>query len=61
MSKLNKKTLVILSVGLFVSVAAQIIGHFYPELPDTYKGAMVGVGIGIMLVAFMKRGLKRSN
>lgn len=61
MSKLNKKRLIVLSIGLFVITAAQITGHFFPALPDVYKGAMVGLGIGMMLVAFMKRSSARTN
>jgi hypothetical protein len=61
MSKLNKKTLIVLSLGLFIASAAQVVGHMYPAMPDMYRGLMVGVGLGMMLFAFIKRGSAHTN
>lgn len=48
----KRKTLVLLSIGLFVIAASQIISH-YIELNDLIKGSSIGVGIGLLLTAIV--------
>ncbi len=51
MNKINKKTAVLLAIGMFIISAAQIISHKYKTLPDLYSGILAGFGLGLMIVA----------
>ena len=53
----ERKTLVLVSIGLFVIAASQIISH-YIELNDLIKGSSIGVGIGLSLTAIVFGKLK---
>lgn len=46
----KKKSLILLSMGLFLIAFTQIFSH-YVELPDLAKGSFTGIGIGILLIA----------
>ncbi|APU69528.1 hypothetical protein C723_3148 [Christiangramia flava JLT2011] len=52
----NKKIqlLQLSSIGLLLIALSQIIWHFF-EIPDFYNGIFMGIGIGLMLFALMKR------
>lgn len=51
--KKNQRSL-FLVVGLLVSSISQIVSHFI-KMPDFVSGSMMGIGIGIMLLAFIRQ------
>lgn len=58
--KAKKKSLVLLSIGLFVIAVSQILSHFV-GLPDLAKGSFVGIGIGMLLLATILGNLKTAK
>lgn len=54
MNKLNKNFL--LSLGLIIIVISQIVSHFI-KLPDFLNGSFMGIGIGIMILAVIRKKL----
>nr|WP_294858587.1 hypothetical protein [uncultured Fluviicola sp.] len=50
--KTNQASLLVIA-GLLVIAASQIVAH-YMNLPDFVLGAVTGVGIGLMIVSFLK-------
>jgi len=58
MKKASKKaTSIIMTTGIFVIVASQIISH-YVELPDLTKGLFMGIGIGLLLLSLIFRNTR---
>ncbi|WP_034921640.1 hypothetical protein [Gillisia sp. CAL575] len=53
MNKRKIQLLQLISVGLIIIALSQIIWH-YLELSDFYKGASIGIGFGLMLLAILK-------
>ncbi len=47
---INRKSLILMSIGMFVIAVSQIFSHFV-ELPDLTKGLFFGIGIGMLLLA----------
>jgi hypothetical protein len=45
---------IFLSVGLLISSTSQIASHF-TKMPDFVLGSLAGVGIGVMLLAFIRQ------
>lgn len=50
--KNNKKT-ILLSIGLLIGSAAQAAIHL-TSLPDAATGTMTGIGIGLMILSFIR-------
>lgn len=48
----KRKSLILLSSGMFVIAISQILSHFV-ELPDLAKGLFIGIGIGMLLLAII--------
>lgn len=46
----SKKSLMLLSVGIFIIVASLIIPHFV-NISDLSRGLIVGMGLGMLLLA----------
>ena len=49
----NNKTSILLPIGLLISSASQIVSHL-THLPDFVSGSLMGVGIGVMLLALIR-------
>ncbi len=49
----KNKTSVLLPIGLLISSASQIVAHL-THLPDLVSGSLMGVGIGVMLLAIIR-------
>jgi len=45
---------VLLHVGLFIISATQVALHF-TKMPDFISGALVGIGLGVMLLSFKRQ------
>ena len=59
MKKINKrKTLTILSIGLFLIAFSQIVSHFI-ILNDVIKGFLMGIGIGLLITSLIIRNFKK--
>ena len=60
----QRKTLLLLYVGLFAIAASQILSQ-YVQLTDFIKGSATGIGIGLLLTALIfstsKTHIKSSN
>ncbi len=50
----NKIDFTLLSFGLFVNAASLIITQ-YTNISDSLKGGLFGIGIGLMLMSFLKK------
>lgn len=50
--KKNQKSILI-PIGLMISGATHIVSHFI-TMPDFVRGSLIGIGIGIMILAFIK-------
>ena len=48
----KRKSLILLSSGMFVIAISQILSHFV-ELPDLAKGLFIGIGISMLLLAII--------
>ncbi|MDN3665580.1 hypothetical protein ACFFU1_16505 [Algibacter miyuki] len=48
----KKKTLILLSIGMFVIATSQIFSQFM-ELSDFAKGSFMGIGLGLLLTALI--------
>ena len=60
MKKITKrKTLIILSTGLFVIAISQIVGHFV-SLNDFTKGSLLGIGIGLLVTSLTIGNFKKT-
>ncbi|MCV2485249.1 hypothetical protein OD917_09960 [Flavobacterium sp. SH_e] len=44
----NKKTLFLLSIGIFIIAASVILPHFF-KISDFSRGLLVGTGIGFII------------
>jgi len=51
--KKNQRS-IFLFVGLMISSVSQIASHF-TKMPDFISGSLIGIGIGIMLLAFIRQ------
>lgn len=49
----RKINLTLLSIALLFNAAVLILNHFF-ALPDFVMGCLMGIGIGLMLFAFLK-------
>ena len=49
---INRKSLILMSIGIFVIAVSQIFSHFV-KLPDLTKGLFFGIGIGMLLLAII--------
>ena len=50
----KNQTSIFLFVGLLISSISQIASHF-TKMPDFVSGILMGIGIGIMLLAFIRQ------
>jgi len=50
----KNQTSIFLFVGLLTSSISQIASHF-TKMPDFVSGILMGIGIGIMLLAFIRQ------
>ncbi|WP_374951651.1 hypothetical protein [Mucilaginibacter sp.] len=57
---ISKRAGMLLSAGLIVIVFAQVLTR-YVLLPDFVRGAMMGVGIGLQIIALIKLKQDREN
>ncbi|UMB61181.1 hypothetical protein MHL31_03005 [Lutibacter sp. A80] len=58
MKKITKrKTLILLSIGMFVIAASQIFSQYF-VLPDFAKGSFIGIGIGLVLMSLILGNFK---
>jgi hypothetical protein len=51
------KRSIFLFAGLMISTVSQIAGHFI-KMPDFISGSLMGIGIGVMLLAFIRQQRK---
>ncbi|UII29665.1 hypothetical protein LVD17_15300 [Fulvivirga ulvae] len=56
----KRKTRALLPVGIFVIAMAQIVNH-YAVLPDPIHGALMGAGIGLMVLSFIRGKFNTAN
>ena len=49
---INRKSVILMSSGMFIIAVSQIFSHFV-ELPDLTKGLFFGIGIGMLLLAII--------
>ena len=49
---INRKSVILMSSGMFIIAFSQIFSHFV-ELPDLTKGLFFGIGIGMLLLAII--------
>ena len=49
---INRKSVILMSSGIFIIAVSQIFSHFV-ELPDLTKGFFFGIGIGMLLLAII--------
>nr|WP_309755717.1 hypothetical protein [Flavobacterium sp.] len=49
---INRKSVILMSSGMFIIAVSQIFSHFV-ELPDFTKGLFFGIGIGMLLLAII--------
>jgi len=53
MKKITKrKTLLLISIGMFVIATSQIFSQFM-ELTDLMKGSFIGIGIGLLITSMV--------
>jgi hypothetical protein len=57
--KKNQRS-IFLFVELMISTVSQIATHF-TKIPDFASGALMGIGIGVMLLAFIKQKSKAAS
>lgn len=50
--KMNHRNM-LLPAGLLLSSVSQLVSHF-TQLPDFVAGSLTGIGIGLMLLAFIR-------
>ncbi|MCX2679955.1 hypothetical protein OOZ15_08410 [Galbibacter sp. EGI 63066] len=61
MKKITKrKTLILISVGMFVIATSQILSQFI-ELTDLAKGSFMGIGIGLLLTSMVFGNFKTAQ
>lgn len=53
----KRKTIVLLSTGIFLISMSLIVSNYY-ELPDFIKGITFGIGIGLLVRSIMTKNLK---
>ena len=56
----KRKSLILMSIGMFVIAVSQILSHFV-ELPDLTKGLFFGIGIGMLLLAIIFNNFKTAQ
>lgn len=56
----KKKTLILISTGMFVIAASQIFSQFI-ELTDLAKGSFMGIGIGLLLTSMIFGNFKTAQ
>ena len=49
---INRKSVILMSSGMFIIAVSQIFSHFV-ELPDLTKGLFFGIGNGMLLLAII--------
>ena len=54
----KKKAIILLVLGLFIIVTSQIFAY-YVEFPDFAKGALMGIGIGLLGTSLMLGNFKK--
>ncbi|WP_156831967.1 hypothetical protein [Kaistella palustris] len=47
----RKNALLLLAAGTLIIAVSQVAVHYSPEFPDFAKGALSGIGIGILILA----------
>jgi membrane-associated phospholipid phosphatase len=52
--KFSKKSLILICVGLFWLAFSQVL-FYYISITDTLKGGLLGIGIGLLLIALFIR------
>jgi len=57
MNAKNKKTAILLVIGIMIIAITQLILHF-TKLPDYLNGIFFGIGIGILIIALLSRKFK---
>ena len=50
---INRKSVILMSSGMFIIAVSQIFSHFV-ELPDLTEGLFFGIGIGMSLLAYIE-------
>lgn len=50
---------ILLFAGLMISSTSQIVSHFI-KMPDFISGSLMGIGIGVMLLSFIRQKPKTS-
>ncbi|REH50408.1 hypothetical protein C7448_10419 [Tenacibaculum gallaicum] len=53
----HKKSLILLSVGIFIIASLQILTR-YTEISDMMQGLGIGLGIGLLVTSIIGRKLK---
>ena len=56
----KRKSLILMSIGMFVIAVSQIFSHFV-EFPDLTKGLFFGIGIGMLLLAIIIGNFKTAQ
>ena len=50
---INRKSVILMSSGIFIIAVSQIFFCHFVELPDLTKGLFFGIGIGMLLLAII--------
>ncbi len=51
---MSKKSRMVFLIGVFIIATFGIVSHYTP-VPDFYKGSLLGIGMGLMILALIKR------
>jgi len=59
---MNKRTRIVPAIGLILVIGNLIIGHYTSasNMTDFIRGLVLGIGIALMIVPFIKKKLRRA-
>lgn len=60
MKKINRKSLLLLAIGALLISFTFILKHYFP-IEDFWQGAIIGVGIGLMIYSIILASRENGN
>jgi tetrahydromethanopterin S-methyltransferase subunit E len=57
---MKNQSIILLCLGLFWSAAVSIVLHYHP-FPDGLMGILYGIGIGLLVMALIKKPRRSST
>ena len=58
--KLPLKYRLMLPLGLLLISASMIVAHFF-KIEDSYRGGIIGIGIGLIIISMIKQRRLKHN